>query len=329
MDPIRIGMVNCDLHALYYAGLMGGYDPIDLRDDTTGRGHSAYFYFYLQYNDARRITVPTVDGLRITRFWDKDRGQAENAARILNQDAVVCDSFTDVSDDVDLVFIADCNGDGANHLELATPGLRKGVPTFVDKPFAFEYPDARRMVDLAEQSETPLMSASMLGHTPAVAQFRQRFHELGEPEFGTVKGGGGTMAGHIHAICFAHALFGGGIDSVECMGQTDLAYVHLDYGGKQGRPQAGVVLNCASGGAYHCAMYASAYSCLGAVHSPPIGDFVFPEGAARILEMTKTMVRTREPQVPYGDMLEWIAVATAARVAQKEKRRVSIREVTG
>ena len=329
MDTIRIGMINCDLHALYYAALMGGYDPIVLRDDTVGRGHAAYFYFYLHYSDGRQITVPTVDGLRITRFWDKDREQAANAARILNPDAVVCDSVADVSDDVDLVFIADCNGDGSDHLELATPGLEKGVPTFVDKPFAFEYPDAERIVDLARENDTPVMSASMLGHTPDTVHFRSRFRELGEPEFGTIKGGGASMAGHVHAISFAHALFGDGIESVECMGQTELAYVHLDYGSKPGRPQSGVVLNCASGGTYHCAMYASAYSGKGAIHSPPVGDFVFPYGAARILEMTKEMVRTGQPQIDYEHMLEWIAVATAARLAQKERRRVFLSEVTG
>ena len=88
------------------------------------------------------------------------------------------------------------------------------------------------------------------------------------------------------------------------------------------------MLNCASGGTVHCAMYASAYSGLGAIHSPPVGDFVFPLGAARILELAKTMVRTRQPQIPYADLLEWIAVATAARLAQKERRRVSLKEVT-
>jgi predicted dehydrogenase len=327
MDPIRIGMITCDLHGYYYAGLLGGYDPLELRDDTVGRGHAAYFFFYLHYNDPRRITVPPVPGFRITRFWDPEPAQAANAARIFNQEAVVCDRLEQVSDDVDLVFIPDCNGDGSNHVQLATPGLEKGVPTFVDKPFAFEYRDARRLVELARATHTPLLSASMLSHTPDTLQFRSRLAELGEPEFGLVKGGGSTMAGHIHAICFAEALFGNGVEAVEAMGQAQLAFVHLDYGGKPGRPKCGVVLNCDVGATYHCAMYASAYSSLGAIHSPPVGDFVFPFGARRILELLRVMVQTRQPQIPYEDMLEWIAVATAARLAQNERRRVALREV--
>ena len=50
MDTIRVGMVHCDLHAQYYAALMGGHDPIDLRDDPVGRGQSAFFYHHLHYS---------------------------------------------------------------------------------------------------------------------------------------------------------------------------------------------------------------------------------------------------------------------------------------
>ena len=39
---------------------------------------------------------------------------------------------------MDLVFISDCVGDGSEHLRWAAPGLEKGVPTFVDKPFAYD-----------------------------------------------------------------------------------------------------------------------------------------------------------------------------------------------
>ena len=166
MDPIRIGMINCDLHAMYYAALMEGYDPVELRDDTVGRGHAAYFYFHLCYADGRVRTAPTVGGFEIAKCWDADRTQAENMARIFNKKrGIACDTVEEVSDDVDLVFIADCNGEGHDHLEKAAPGLGKGVPTFVDKPFAYEYRDALRMLELAQASNTPVMSLSMVGDT--------------------------------------------------------------------------------------------------------------------------------------------------------------------
>ena len=329
MQKIKVGMINIDLHAQYYAALLGGFDPLNLRDDPVGRGQAAHFYHYLQYNDPTQITAPTVDGFELVKFWDPvDKAQAENMVRIFNREnGVACDTLEEVSEGVDLLFISDCNEDGSDHLAWATPGLEKGVPTFVDKPFAYEYADAKEIVRIAEAHSTPVMSLSILGQTPHVGRFRARLPEVGGPEFGTVKGGGPTMAGHIHAISMALAIFGSGVASVECMGQTELGHVHLDYGGKADRPSSGVVINCASGATYHCSMYASAYGPLGAVHSPAVGDFEFPEGAARILELVKEMVTTARSPVAVVDMLEGIAVATAARLAQKERRRVLLDEV--
>ncbi len=320
-------MIRCDLHAFYYAALMNKHDPLILRDDQCGRGHAVYFYFYMDYDDPKKMTVPCVTGFQITKVWDKNRKLAKNTAKIFFGNPKVCDTFEEVSDDVDLVFIADCSGDGSDHLKLATPGLKKGIPTFVDKPFAYDVKDAQVMIQLAKKHNTPIMSLSMLRVVPHATRFRNRFSELEGPEFGIIKGGGTTMGGQIHAISLAQHLFGTGIESVECMGQMPLAYMHLDYGGKPKRPSSGVVLNCASGSTYHCSMYASVYSKWGAIHSPNIGDFEFPYGAVRILKMIKNMVRTKKPQVPYDEVIECIAIASAARIAHKKRRRVYIKEV--
>ena len=324
-NEIRIGIIRCDLHAIYYANLIQKHDPDLLREPELGKG--GFFYFYTYYNQPKKIAIPEVPNFEVTKLWDEDRQLAENMSRIYYGKPRVCDSFEEVSDEVDLVLIADCNEDGSDHLKLATPGLKKRVPTFVDKPFAYEVEDARAIVGLAKAHDTPVLSLSILRTLPQATLFRNRFKEIGQPEFGTVKGGGDTMAGHIHAISLAQHLFGAGVESVECMGQTPLAYVHLDYGEKTGRPAYGVVLNCAPGAGPHCAMYASAYSKLGAVHSPALGDFEFPYGVVANLKMIKKMVQTRKPQAPYEEMIECIAIPTAARLAQKEGQRVYLKEV--
>ena len=325
--PLRIGMINCDLHAFYYAALFETYDPILLRDDPVGRGHAAYYYMYMHYDDPRRMTAPRVNGLTITRVWDREPAKAENLARIFGGRPQVCRTVAEVSDNVDLVFIADCNGDGADHLRLATPGIEKHVPTFIDKPLAADFGDARKLVDLSRKCRTPLMSLSMLRELPQAARFASRFDELGAPEFAVIKGGGETLAGQIHAISLAQHLFGPGVEAVSCMGSVPLAHILLDYGNKAGKPAAGVMLSCASGGTYHASMYASVYSRLGVIHSPPFGDFEFPWGAARILEMAREMVRTGRSPVSDSDMLECIAVAAAARLARQSGRKVYLSEV--
>ena len=317
-------MIRCDLHAFYYGALMFKHDPLKLRE----KNNSAFFYFYLLYNDPRVMTVPFIGGFELARVWDADYKKARTMVEIFGgKGAVACESFEEVSDGVDLVFIAECNGDGSDHLKLATPSLKKGVPTYVDKPLAFNLKDAQAIVKLARQQRTCTMSLSMLREVPQVTQFRRRFAELEYPDFIMIKGGGTSMAGQIHAISLAQHLCGFGVKSVESMGRHPLGFVHLNYGRAKNKPQNGVMLNCDSGGTLHCAFYLMATSPKGAIHSPPIGDFEFPYGAGIILEKIKKMVRTGRPPAPYEEMLENIAVADAARLAQKRGRAVKLSEV--
>ncbi len=141
------------------------------------------------------------------------------------------------------------------------------------------------------------------------------------------EGGGTGLAGQIHAISIAQHLFGAGVDSVECMGKDPLTYMRLEYGERKNRPVHGVNLNCLIGTTPHCAFYASAYGPEGVVHSPPIGDFQFPWGAARNLELARQMVHTGKPVVSYDEMIENVAVAEAGRLAHKRRRAVRISEV--
>jgi len=337
MKAIRVGLIHCDLHAIYYATMMDRHDARMLMGpDLIGtekrtkdcwlRG-GAHFYHYTFYADRLRMTAPRVKGFRITRIWDQDREIADVGCRLFRGRPKACERIEQASDDVDMVFIADCNGDGSEHLRWARPGLQKGVPTFVDKPLAYDVKDAMAIVRLAKRHRTPMLSLSILRSVPQAEEFARRFDELGGADFGIIKGGGASMAGHIHAISLAQHVFGNGVVSVECMGQRPLAYVHLDYGERADRPSRGVVLNCDSGTSPHCAMFVSAYGPRGAIHSPEIGDWVFPEGAARNLELAREMVRTGKTPVPYEDMVENIAVAAAARRAQKLGRTVGLREV--
>jgi len=328
--PVRVGMINADLHAMYYAALFEAYNPLVLRDDPIGRGHAAYHYFFTHYNDPLKMTVRKAAGLRLVKIWDRNPALAENMSRIFDSHPQVCGSVEEVSDGVDVVFIADCNGEGKDHRELASPGLKKRVPTFIDKPLAYDLEDAEKIILLAGKGGTPLMSSSILEELPHVDRFRNRFAEIGYPEFGIIKGGGPTMAGQIHAILLALTLFGKGVESVECMGDSPLGIVRLSYGTRPDRPKSGVVLACDSGGTYEATYNVSAYSSRGAIHADDFGDYAFPLGAVRILENIREMASGGHAEESLFDrMREGVAVATAARLAQTEKRRVFLSEIAG
>ncbi|MBM4079811.1 MAG: hypothetical protein FJ278_08940, partial [Planctomycetes bacterium] len=130
-ENIRVGLIRCDTHGAYYAALMDKHDPLRLRFPVPIHQPIPYawlrggihLYFYTQYRDPTAITVETVDGFEIVKLWDAHRDAAEALRYVLLGRPKLCDSFEEVSDGVDLVFIADANGEGHDHLELAAPGL--------------------------------------------------------------------------------------------------------------------------------------------------------------------------------------------------------------
>ena len=332
---IKVGLIRCDTHGAYFAALMAAHDPLklerpgapDRKTHYSWQSGGAHFYFYTHYADPRQMTVESVDGFELVNIWDEHREAAENLAEVFLGRPQVCATFEQVSDGVDLVMIADCNGDGSDHLHLAAPGLQKGVPTFVDKPLAYDTDQARAIVALAHKHGTPLASLSILRTLPAATRFARRLDEVGQVHFACVQGGGTSMAGHIHAASLALHLFGDGVEEVRAMGATDLQTVHLSYGAKANRPQRGVTLNCDVGTPWHCAFYASAYGPGGAIHSPAMSDFDFPFGAAKILKILREMVQTRQSPALNRDMFSAVAICQAARQAQQQGRPVHLEEL--
>jgi predicted dehydrogenase len=336
-SPIRVGLIRCDTHGAYYGALMAAHDPLRLRTPLAAgataryswQAGGAHFYFYTDYGDPGHMTVDAVDGFRLTRVWDEHADAAECLAAVFDEPPLVCSSAEKVSDDVDLVFIADCNGDGSDHLQLARPGLEKGVATFVDKPLAFTTDEARSIVTLAADNDAALASASILQVLPGVTQFSRRLAEVGELQFGAIQGGGLTLAGQIHTICVALQVFGNGVLGVRAMGAAGPDTIHLDYGpAREQRPVRGVTLSCDVGAVWHCAFHVSAHGPAGAIHSPPLGDFVFPFGAAAILRQVRDVMNEGKVATFLAQMLEAVAIAEAARQSHATGKRVELPSAT-
>lgn len=324
MKTIRVGIIRCDLHASWYALLMAKADERLILDYWPECHHYFYYRHYLRFG--------LVGGFALAKVWDEDRRNAEKLSKAFLDVPQICDSFQEVSDDVDLVFIADCSLEGKDHLTLARPGLEKGVVTFVDKPFAYTLADARSMVALAEQNKTALMSASLLRMNPLGDQFRARFTEIAPVAEGVVKGKGlGGLNSTIHPLSLAQHIFGEGVESVQCMGRIPLEFVHLHYPSSDPKLPHGIdVLVIASHllGPY-CGCRCEAYSERGAIHSEWIDDYKYPLGGKIILEKIKQMVRVHHPVLPYASILELIEIVEAARISQREGRLVHLHEVRG
>jgi hypothetical protein len=62
--------------------------------------------------------------------------------------------------------------DGRPHLGQVTPVLKAGKRVFVDKPLAASLEDARRIVDLARETRTPIFSSSSVRFHPDIPRVR-------------------------------------------------------------------------------------------------------------------------------------------------------------
>lgn len=325
--PIRVGLIGCDTHGMWFGAQMQKHDPLlfrmpipmDQKGPYSWMHGGNHYYFYTYYGNPTKMTAPFVEGFEIVKVWDKNRIAAVAASRIFDSSPKVCDTFEEVSDDVDLVFIPDCNGDGHDHLKLATPGLKKGVPTFVDKPFANNIDDVKAILKLAEENHTPVMSLSIIQVLPETKEFANRLPEIKKVNFGTIQGGGTSRAGLIHTICYALAIYGSGVETVRALVAPKHTSIYLDWGDRPDRPEEGVMINCDIGRTWHGSMHLNAYGPggRGAIHNQGVGDWDYPRGSAEILRLVKKMVETGKAQGPVNQLIEAVAIADAAEAAMK------------
>ncbi len=336
-DPIKVGIIRCDTHGAYYAPLMAPHDPYKLQRPIAPGEEShyswmtggAHFYFYHSYSNPAAISVDTVDGFKIVNVWDEHRRAAEVLCDVMDDHPRVCDSFEQVSEGVDLIFIGDCNGDGSDHLEHATPGLEKGIATYVDKPMANTVEDVKKIMALSKKHSAPVFSGSILRHIPTAQQFARRMDDIGGANSGIIRGGGCHIAGQVHTVSLAQAVFGSGISEVHACGPGEVGMMHLSWGDREDRPACGVAVHHNVTEVYHSGMHVAAFGRGGGILAENnINDYHYPWGAANILRHIKHMVLTGEVHESMNDMIEAVAVVNAGRLSYKEGgRAVQVDEV--
>ena len=252
----------------------------------------------------------------------------------------VCDTFDEASDDVDLVFIPDCSFEGKDHLKLATPGLRKGIPTFVDKPFAYTLADARRIVNLAKKHDTVMTCSSLMRRSPFFERFRIRMEDVAPVGSVMIKCGGPSLAGIFHGVSLVQHLMGMGCEWVESMGETlfdamrfhyPKAYDGVNVCMLNARGKAphwhGLMVQGYAHDYHHCRYDVSALGADGSIHSRRVDDFTFLYAGEAIVKMIRKMVRTGTPPVPYDEMLELMAIIEAARKAHNTGKRFYLKDI--
>lgn len=321
MKPIRLAVLRCDGHAYWYGPLMTECDPLLLR-----RYCEPAHRWFTDPNtySPTVLTAPRCLEFHITNIWDPQTERAERFRQVFLNTGRICRTVEEVTEGIDAAFIANCNGDGSDHREMAEPFLEKGIPLFVDKPFALELKDAKAMVALAEKTGTPMMSTSILSFIPDLSSIKAQMAEIGNVRLGIVSGPAASQAGFVHTFALAQAVFGTGVKAVECYGSRPLKYIELYYP----NDCEVAILNRLGVDGMSVEIFGEArFPRPRSVRRYGIGDPSFTVGAYTIACLFRDMIRSRKPPIDYASMVEIIAMGEAARMAQREGRRVELREL--
>jgi len=256
-----------------------------------------------------------IEGAEVVKVWDPIKKYAERLADTCNI-RQVCDSADECAEGVDAVLIVD-DGSGAQWKYAVTP-LRKGVPTFCDKPLAMTARQAKEIAAVARKAGTPFMSASSLRFVPDIVALAKEAPSLGDIHLATSTCGNELVYYGIHALEMAYAVLGWGAVSCLNVGQPgrNLVRVRFENGrdlmlivGERDWMRAGYQIN----------LYGSkGWRSL----TPNLSDLYW-----YLLEQFLQVVRTGKESVPIEEEVEVIAVLEAGKRSLVEKREVTIKEV--
>ncbi len=143
-----------------------------------------------------------IEGAKVVKIWDPDPAAATAIAGICGIETVAA-SPEECVNGVDLALLID-DGSGAQW-KYAEAALRKGIPTFCDKPLAMTAKEAAAIAAIAKETGTKFMSASSLRFVPDIVKLREDAKGIGPIRLCTVTGPGDLVYYGIHALSMAYA----------------------------------------------------------------------------------------------------------------------------
>ncbi len=229
--PLKLGILSAATYAPTYN------DPAAPR--MPGSNHGSAFATTFNGWDEERAkllkgtfvkSARRLEGARVVKIWDPDKAAARALAEVCGI-ATVTDTPEQCSDGVDAVLIID-DGSGAQWKYAERP-LRKGVPTFCDKPLAMTAREAAAVARLARETKTCFMSASSLRFVPDIIKLRAELPQLGEVHLASVVCGNELVYYGIHALSMAYAVLGKGAVSAINVGKPGANIARIRFGGKR------------------------------------------------------------------------------------------------
>lgn len=256
-----------------------------------------------------------LEGARVVRIWDADKAAARSLADVCGIETVT-DTPEQCCDGVDAVLIVD-DGSGAQWKYAGHP-LRKGVPTFCDKPLAMTAREAAAIAKLARETKTRFMSASSLRFVPDIIKLRDELPQIGDVHLASVICGNELVYYGIHALSMAYAVLGRGAVSVINVGRRGANIARIRFGDKRD-----VVLMVAEKEVMRAGYQINLHGEKGWRSVTPDLKNLY----AYLLEAFLGLVTTGKESVPIEEEVEVIAALDAAKRSLELGREVTLREV--
>lgn len=252
---------------------------------------------------------------RVVRVWDPHKDWAQRLANACDIPKV-CDTPDECSEGVDAVLIID-DGSGMQWKHALTP-LKKGIPTFCDKPLAMTAREAKDVARVVRQTGTKFMSASSLRFVPDILKLKSDLPALGNVHLATVACGNDLIYYGIHALSMAYAVLGRGAVSCRNVGQPGMNVVRVRFAdhrdillmvGEKDWMRAGYQINLYGQKGWRTV-------------TPDLAHLY-----SYLLEAFLNLVKTGDESVPVEEEVELIAALEAGKRSLAEDREVSIREL--
>jgi predicted dehydrogenase len=252
---------------------------------------------------------------RVVKVWDPDQAAARQLAEVCGIEQVA-DTPEACSEGVDAVLIID-DGSGEQSKYAAHP-LRKGVPTFCDKPLAMTARQAQAVAKMVRETKTPFMSASSLRFVPDIVKLREELPQLGAVHLASAACGNELVYYGIHALSMIYAVLGGGAVSAVNVGQPGSNIVRLRFADHRD-----VVLIVAEKEWMRAGYQINLYGEKGwRSVQPNLKDLY-----SYLLEAFLDLVATGKESVPVEEEVELIAALEAGKESLRLNREVTLAEM--
>lgn len=149
-----------------------GKEPKSIRVGIIGAENSHTAAFGKMFNADKKFP-----GVTVTHLWGETDEFARKAATAGKIPTIVKDP-KDMLGKIDALIVD--HRHAKFHLEAATPFVKAGIPTFIDKPFCYRLEEGKAFLAMARKAGTPITSFSSIAQSTGTYDIKQQLETLGD-----------------------------------------------------------------------------------------------------------------------------------------------------